>query len=362
MHVGLGLGFRAELSPGNLRFARQAGATQIVASLLNGAPTAGAAPSSYVVSRSRPDRWSREALVKLRRRIEAEDLRLAAIESIEPADWYDVLIDGPRRERQLAGLKELVKNLGAAGIPILGFNFSLAGIWGREQRPVARGGATTWRFDDPGQTPIKAGMVWNQVYDVAAFNAADGGSMPEVTADELWGRLGLFLQEIVPVAEESGVRLALHPEDPPLRSLRATPRLVHSPQQYRRVFDLHPSPSNAILLCIGTVSETPGVDVYEAMGELVSTGRVAYVHFRNVRGKAPHYDEGFVDDGDTDMPRVLKILAGGGFDGVIVPDHTPELDCDAPWHAGMAYALGWMRASLAAIGALADRPTAAAAD
>jgi mannonate dehydratase len=76
---------------------------------------------------------------------------------------------------------------------------------------------------------------------------------------------------------------------------------------------------------------------------------IAYVHFRNVRGKVPHYHEVFIDEGDVDMIRVLRILKKNGYDGVLIPDHTPEMACAAPWHAGMAFALGYMRAALALI-------------
>jgi len=358
MLVGLGLGFRAPLTRDNLRFAKQAGASHIVASLLHGAPvnavTGEHGGNRYVVSRSRPDRWSSEALIELRRSIEAEGLRLAAVESLEPADWSDVLLDGPRRQEQIAGLQQIVRNLGAAGIPALGYNFSLAGVWGRQLSPVARGGAVTWQFNDPEQPPIPQGMVWNQVYDETAFASAGEIGVGQVSTEELWRRYGEFLKELVPVAEDSGVKLALHPEDPPLPTLRGTPRLVYTPELYDRALELKPSPNNCMLVCIGTLSEMPGSDIYSVMDHLCRTKKIAYVHYRNVRGRAPGYREAFVDDGDTDMLGVLRILARGSYEGVLVPDHTPELDCEAPWHAGMAYALGWIRASLNALGALSD--------
>jgi mannonate dehydratase len=224
-------------------------------------------------------------------------------------------------------------------------------VWGREHAPVARGGASTWRFDDPPQTPIPRGMVWNQVYDEGAFAAATPESRAQVSLEALWQRYETFLEALLPVAEESGVKLALHPEDPPLPELRGSTRLVHRPELYDRALR-NPSSSNCMALCIGTLSEVPDSDVYAAIDRLSSTGRIAYMHFRNVKGHAPHYDEAFVDDGDTDMLRVLQILVRNGYQGLLVPDHTPELTCDAPWHAGMAYALGWMRASLSALGAL----------
>jgi mannonate dehydratase len=86
--------------------------------------------------------------------------------------------------------------------------------------------------------------------------------------------------------------------------------------------------------------------VYDVVERYAEAGRIAYIHFRNVRGKVPSYLETFVDEGDIDMPRVIQILGAHGYDGVLIPDHTPELTCAAPWHAGMAYALGYMRALL----------------
>jgi len=150
----------------------------------------------------------------------------------------------------------------------------------------------------------------------------------------------------VPVAEEAGVVLAAHPDDPPLPTLRGQPRLVYQPQLYQRLLDRRPSPANALEFCIGTLAEMTDGDVYEATDQYSRQGKLAYVHFRNVTGKVPHYREQFVDDGEIDMLRILKILKQSGFGGVIIPDHTPQMTCSAPWHAGMAFALGYMKAAL----------------
>ena len=162
---------------------------------------------------------------------------------------------------------------------------------------------------------------------------------------------GEFLDELVPVAEKAGVTLAAHPDDPPTPTVRGQARLVYQPQLYQRLLDRRPSPANALEFCIGTIAEMDEGDVYAAVDQYSRQGKLAYVHFRNVRGKAPHYWETFADDGDVDMLRVLRILHDNGFDGVLIPDHTPQMTCGAPWHAGMAYALGYMRAGLQAIGA-----------
>ena len=148
------------------------------------------------------------------------------------------------------------------------------------------------------------------------------------------------------MAEQAGVTLAAHPDDPPMPTMRGQPRLVYQPHMFQKLLDLHPSPANSLEFCIGTVAEMSEGDVYEATDNYSRQKKLAYVHFRNVTGKVPHYRETFVDDGDVDMLRVLRILHRNEFDGVIIPDHTPQMTCDAPWHAGMAYALGYMKAAL----------------
>jgi mannonate dehydratase len=197
--------------------------------------------------------------------------------------------------------------------------------------------------EGPAETPIPKGMVWNMVYDPSALGSGDIGT---VTSEQMWQRLGDFLRELVPVAEESGVMLAAHPDDPPMPSLRGAARLIHRPEHYQRLLDLALSRSSGMEFCIGTIAEMDGSDVYDAVDRYSRTGRIAYIHFRNVRGKVPKYVETFVDEGDTDMIRLLRILHRNGYSGVLIPDHTPQMSCAAPWHAGMAYALGYMRAAL----------------
>ena len=145
------------------------------------------------------------------------------------------------------------------------------------------------------------------------------------------------------------MKLALHPDDPPADSLRRTARLVNHPDKYQRGLDLVPSDSNALEFCLGSIAEMPEGDVYESIEQYGRQDKIAYIHFRNVRGKVPYYQEVFVDEGDLDMLKVLRSLDAVGYDGVLIPDHTPEMTCDAPWHAGMAYALGYMRAAMQAV-------------
>ena len=146
--------------------------------------------------------------------------------------------------------------------------------------------------------------------------------------------------------------LAAHPDDPPADQLRGTARLVNRPEKYDRLMDIVDSPSNGLELCLGSLQEMPGGEIYDHVRRFARRNRIGYIHFRNVRGKVPRYVETFVDDGDIDMAEIVRILRDEGYGGVLIPDHTPAMTCGAPWHAGMAYAMGYMRALIQNVEAL----------
>ena len=352
MKLGLGL-YRHMLTADNFRFARQAGATHIVAHLTNyfGSDdelSTGSGAQSWGVAGDGKTLWTYEELHDLRTAVNAAGLELAALENFNPAHWYDVLLDGPRRAEQMTNIKTMIRNMGKAGIPCMGYNFSIAGVWGRVNGNWARGDAESVGFlgpDGPAETPIPNGEVWNMIYNPQA----PAGTIGQVTEAQLWDRLTRFLDEVVPVAEEAGVRLAAHPDDPPMPTIRDTARLVYQPQLYQKLLDLKPSRANGLEFCIGSLAEMTEGDIYEVVDQYSQQDAICYIHFRNVRGKVPRYYEVFVDEGDVDMIRVTRILHKNGYDGVLIPDHTPQMTCGAPWHAGMAYALGYMKAVLAMI-------------
>jgi mannonate dehydratase len=130
--------------------------------------------------------------------------------------------------------------------------------------------------------------------------------------------------------------------------------------------DIVDSPANGLELCLGSLQEMPFPgEIYEHVRRFARRKRIGYIHFRNVRGKVPKYHEAFVDDGDIDMAEIVRILRDEDYQGVMIPDHTPEMACAAPWHAGKAFALGYMRAlvqNAAALGPSLSRPVAAAAE
>ncbi|MFM7321916.1 MAG: mannonate dehydratase [Armatimonadota bacterium] len=349
MKLGLGL-YRGMLDANHFRFARQAGATHVVAHAVGSFTGSNerivTAPSGehFGVCDPGDPLWTRPGLARLKSEIEAEGLVLEALENFCPAHWSDILLDGPQRDMQVEHIRTILRDMGHVGIPIMGLYFSLAGVWGRVEGPFARAGAVSVGFEAPEDTPIPAGMVWNMVVDGDRFEA--GGLLPPVSVEEVESRFLRFLDDVLPAAEEAGVRLAIHPDDPPLRTLRGTGRLICHPDDYHALFAKRPHPNLSAELCLGTVGEMPGADIYDLTDRLAASGRIGYIHFRNVRGKVPHYHEVFVDEGETDMVRILRILHARRYDGVLIPDHTPVMECSAGWHAGIAYALGYMKAAI----------------
>lgn len=354
----LGLGFhRGMISRENFRFARQAGCTHAVVHLVerlrDGLP---AFADEFCFGRTRAAGavWEYGELESVKRLANDEGLELEALENIDPSFWSDILLDGPRKMQQLEGLKHLIRDMGRLRIPILGYNFSLAGVWGRTQGPTARGGAIAPGFADGHplrDEPLPLGQLNNIVYDVDA----KPGALPGISREALWDRLRHFLNELLPVAETEGVRLAAHPDDPPVPELRKTPRLLYRPTDLEHLLDLAPSHANALEFCAGTVQEMAEGDLYDLAARLGRRGSLAYVHCRNVRGKVPDYRETFIDDGDIDVLRLLRVLGDNGFDGVVIPDHAPSMTCDAPWHAGMAHVLGYLRAAFMSLDRAAVR-------
>lgn len=351
MKLGFGL-YRHMLNKEHYRFARQCGATHVVIHLTDyfrktqavynseNQPVGGR--QGWGLSVANDPVWNLESLKAIKKDINGHGLELEAIENFEPADWYDILLDGPRKKEQVEGLKTIIRNVGKAGIPVMGYNFSIAGVASRITGDFARGGAESVGMEGDDQTPIPSGMVWNMIYD----QSAEEGFIDRFSHDELWQRLDWFLQQLLPVAEEAGVRLAAHPDDPPVPFLRDTPRLVHQPGMYQRLLDLYPSKANALEYCLGSLAEMTEGNIYEATENYAMQEAIGYIHFRNVKDKVPDYKETFIDEGDIDMRRIISILRKHNYDGVLIPDHTPLMTCDAPWHAGMAYAMGYMKALL----------------
>src|ERR1041384_6407703 len=224
MHLGLGL-YRHQLDAEHYRFAKQCGCTHLVIHLVDYFRSSrtnrpGDQPcgddSGWGLAGDPNQIWSYEELAAIRRDINAAGLQLEAIENFDPAHWHDVLLDGPKKAQQLENLKQLIRNVGKAGIPVFGYNFSIAGVAGRVKGPFARGDAEAVGMAGTFDKPLPYGMVWNMVYD----RDAAPGVIPSATPEQLWQRLKGFLDALIPVAEEAGVTLAAHPDDPPMPTVR----------------------------------------------------------------------------------------------------------------------------------------------
>ena len=331
MKIGFGL-YRNSLNANNYKFVNQIGATHVVAHLTNyfsgSNPTISSGGNNgWGVCDNEPI-WDYELLSGLKKDMANHGLIFEAIENFNPLHWHDILLDGPKKYEQIEGLKKLIQNMGKVGIPIMGYCFSLAGVWGWERGEFARGKAESVALIEGSrdfQEPIPDGMIWNMRY-------RDG-----------------FLNELLPIAEENNVSLAAHPNDPPLPIMRKTGRILKNPNEYDRLIKLNKSPNNKIEMCLGSIQEMKEEGLEKYLNKFSKQNRIGYIHFRNVKGKIPNYVEAFVDDGDINMLNVIKILKENNYQGVIIPDHTPALNCDAPWHAGMAYAVGYIKGLIRSI-------------
>ena len=273
----------------------------------------------------RLDYWRRA-----RRLVESHGMRLMNVAS---TGWDDISLGRPNRDQAIEAWCTLLRNLGAAGIPTLGYNFKPAGNFRTASTPPGRGGAiySTFDYDELMQAPP-------YFPDKAASEA------------EMWEHLQYFLDRVIPVAEESGVRMALHPNDPPVpEPLGGCAPITATLEQFERIFRLAPSPCNVMLFCQGCVAEM-GVDVPEAIRRIGSQGKIAYVHFRNIRGTPRKFQEVFLDEGDVDMFRAMQTYREIGFEGPFMMDHTPRFPtAGATALAGRAFAVGYIRALLQAV-------------
>jgi len=227
--------------------------------------------------------------------------------------------------------------------------------------------ATALNYLDRQTFPVLVGEIQKEIplshqqYGrLTEFNLADvgrnvtdaDGSPPEPTpATQLWENLDYFLNQVLPVAEEAGIRLALHPDDPPLPELLGQPRIIISNEALQRVVDLAPSPANGVCYCVGSLYPA-GVDVIAGIRGLAK--KTFFVHARNVRGTATHFTETWHDNGDIDMPAVIRTLHESGYHGTLRPDHAPSMageSNETPGYEmlGRLYAAGYLRGLMQAV-------------
>ena len=249
--------------------------------------------------------------------------------------FHDIKQGTPGRDEKIALLRNVVHGMGAAGVDILAWNFKLLNSKDLRSAPTrGRGTASYISFD----------------YDEYLKKPAPPVE-PKITEARMWDNIGHFLKAMVPAAEEAGVRMALHPDDPPvphgIPPLAGGAHIVSSFDHYRRIFGLAPSRSNGMLFCQGCVTEMKDVDVYQAIRDMGSADKIVMVHFRNVRGEFPKFQEVFVDNGDVDMYRAMQAYRDVGFKGPFSLDHSPIFP--GAEVANQAFAVGYLRALIQAV-------------
>lgn len=263
-----------------------------------------------------------KALLDIRGRFEGEGLSLYAIETLPAAFMKDVILGGPRRDQHVAELRRLVRDMGRAGIGVFGYNWMVDGVWRTSNHHPLRGGAkgTVCVAEDLARAPLVHGREYGE--------------------EEIWANYSYFLEALVPVAQEEGVRLALHPNDAPVPSVGGVPALFSNRAAFERGLALVDSPANALCLCLGNWGAM-GEKIPEVIRDLGPRGKIAYVHFQAVQNNIPQhgrFHECFVDEADNDALDIMLALHETHFDGVFIPGHVPQMEGDDEWRTGLSLA------------------------
>ncbi|WP_101297029.1 mannonate dehydratase [Halegenticoccus soli] len=276
--------------------------------------------------------WSYDDLLGLQNWLTDAGLNLSVIEGSVPISDR-VRLGQPGRDEDIEVFKQFLRDCGDLGIPVVAYDWMAGVRWARtEAHTESRGGSLVTGFDN------------EKVQGGPAVEAA------EATEEDLWEAIEYFLREVVPVAEEAGVKLALHPDDPPRPEVRGMTRIVRSVDAYDRVLDIYDSEYNGITFCQGNFAAM-GADIPEAIRHFGD--RINFVHFRDVDGDADRFVETWHDDGPTDMLAAMQAYVDIGFDGVMRPDHVPTMagedNSNPGYHTkGRLFAIGYMRGLLEA--------------
>ena len=299
-----------------LRFAAQYGVKDI---LLN----------NPILQEEKPGIWSKKELAKLKLSIESYNLQLSAIENV-PTHFYDhIMLNGPNKNMQIENMIQNIENMADVGIPIFGYNWMPSHVWRTNPRHI-RGGAIATAFD------YESAKNYTLTHD------------REYSEDEMWESLEEWIKIITPIAEKKNIRLGIHPCDPPVEKLGGIPQLLRSFESYKRLIEIVDSPSNGIEFCQGTFSEMEDAKdggIYEMIDYFSSRKKILYVHFRNVSGTVPKFNEEFINSGYVDMHKAMNIYLKNGYDSFFIDDHVPQTNHDTEWgHAGRAFANGYIQA------------------
>ncbi len=301
---------------------------------------------STLPSRTLDASWSVEGLTKLRERVESFGITLDMVPlpmSSSPIARMEspniMLGKSPERDREIDDICQMIRNASRAGIPSLKYNLTILGVVRTESTP-GRGGArySTFVYDTAKQEPplTEAGVVGEDAY---------------------WERITYFLGRVIPVAAEYKMKMACHPQDPGMpkgKGFRGVETVLGSVEGMKRFVEINPSPYHGFNFCQGTVSEMlakPSEEIFDVIRYFGSRGKIFNVHFRNIRGHFLNFQETFIDDGDVDMLKAMRIYKEVGFGGMMMPDHVPSVAGDPRGAQGFAFAFGYIKALIAAVSA-----------
>jgi mannonate dehydratase len=305
------------------RLAKQAGVDWVVGGLPFNEPFNGSdAP------------WDYMPLLRMKQAYEDAGFKLAVIEARPPLNLAKRGLPG--RDAEIDVVCTLLENMGRLGIPVWCYEWMTDFNWMRT--------STT--------TPSRGGSVVTS-YSHALMQDAPNTELGPISEEELWVNLEYFLKRVVPVAERAGVKLAMHPDDPPISPIRGVSRIMRSVENFQRLIDLVPSPYSGITMCQGNFTLMTD-DLPAAIRHFGRQNKIFFVHFRDVRGTPEAFEETWHDDGKTDMLACMKAYKEIGFEGVLRPDHVPTVEGDSNQNAGYSsfgrlYAIGYIRGLIEAV-------------
>ena len=259
-----------------------------------------------------------------------------------PGSLQQVMLGRAGRDEEVDKACRTIRAAGEAGVPVVAWSFVLDSYW--DER------VGYYFVEGRGGCGVRA-LDYERVRNSPPF--PDFGVISE---KDMWDRLLYVAKPMVAAAEKAGVRLGLHPSDPPIPIMRGVPRVMHKPEAFLRFFKEVPSQANGMTFCQGVFTEM-GTDVLAEIRRFGRMGKLNLVHFRGVRGKVPQYTEVFIDEGDVNMIQAMKTYKEVGYAGPIVSDHAPVVEGDRArdfvgGRLGVSFQQGYMRAAVQAVNTL----------
>jgi mannonate dehydratase len=269
-------------------------------------------------------------------------MKIYRVANHEVHNVEQITLNLPGRDAKIEEFLTFIRNLGAAGIRYNTYAHMGNGIWSSGSTS-GRGGVHARVLDIENAKGIWNGQVFEGEF-------THGRAYSE---NELWDNYAYFIQKVTKVAEDEGVFIGIHPDDPPVYALGGVPRCIFGNfEGYKRAMEIADSPNIGVCLCIGCWLEGGkvgmGCDVVEAIQHFGGQGKLFKVHFRNVSNPMPEpWQETFIDDGYQDMHQVMRALRAVNYDGCIIPDHIPQMIGGSG--PGLAYSIAYMRALVQAV-------------